>query len=368
MPGPKPITLRELGRATLARQMLLSRERTTPLAAIERLLAMQAQLPRPPFIGLFSRVHGFRREDLLSAIERRAIVRATALRATLHLLSARDYAALRAAIAPALERAMRSILKTRHAELDVARLIEDARPFLRERPRTFDEVRTHLSAMHPQADDRAMGYAIRTSLPLVMVPAASGWGYAAQSEFTLAEQWLDRPIDLAPTSPRELVLRYLAAYGPASVADAQSFCGLTGLRETFDALRDELYVIHDESGRELFDLAAAPRPPADAPAPVRFVPEFDHLIVAREDERILAAKHREKVFLPGLRVVPVFLIDGAAAGTWKIERKKGIATLALAPFTQLERERRAALEEEGESLLRFVEPDSPKIAITIAKR
>ncbi|UJR82004.1 winged helix DNA-binding domain-containing protein [Sandaracinus amylolyticus] len=360
------LSRRAVGRATLARQMLLEREKTSTLDAIERLIGVQAQLPRPPFVGLWSRVEGFRREDLADLLRRREVVRATSLRTTLHLMSARDYVALRGVIAPVLARALASITKARGATLDVDQLVAEARPFFAAEPRDFEAVRAHLAALHPDADDRAMGYAIRTSLPLVQVPTDDAWSFPAQADFALADAWLGTTIDARETAPDALVRRYLAAYGPASVADAQAWTGLGGLRPTFDAMKDELRVLADERGRELFDLEDAPRPGEDASAPLRFLPEWDGAIVARADERFVAAEHRQHVFLSALRVAPTVLIDGVVAATWKIDRKKTGATLTVTPFDTIAKKVRPELEQEADALLAFHEPDAPKRELKIA--
>jgi len=353
-----PLSLDALSRATLARQMLLARETATPLTVTERLVGLQAQWPRPPFLGLWSRIEGFRREDLHRLLHERDVVRATFLRGTLHLVSAGDYRALRAALQPLLTRGMRSILRQRGAELDEADIAAAAAARLAEGPQTFEELRDYLLRRDPEGDERAMGYTVRMSLPLVMVPTDDPWAFPTASRFALAESWLGAPLQ-PDEGPAALVLRYLAAFGPATVTDAQTWSGLQGLRETFEALRSQLVTFRDERKRELFDLPEAPRPLADTPAPVRFLPEFDNLVLGHEDRRrFIADEHRSSVFLPGLRVAPTFLVDGRVAGTWKLERKKAAATLAVEPFANLPKKTRTELEGEAERLVRFAEPDA----------
>jgi len=368
MPEPT-LNLRQLGRATLARQMLLERAPIAPRDAVPRLLALQAQLARPPFIALWSRLADFRREELVALVERRELVRATMMRATLHLVTAADFVTLRGAFAPVLERAMHGALRERAAALDVPRLVAAARAFFDEEPRTFDELRDHLLGRFPGADERAMGYAVRTHLPLVQVPAAGApFAWPADADFAVAETWLGRPIDgEARTKP--LVLRYLAAFGPATPGDAQSFTGLGGLREVFEALRPQLHTFRDERRRELFDLPGAPRPDEDTPAPPRLLPDFDSLVLAHDDRaRLIADEHRPAIATKNLRVPPTFLVDGRIAGTWKLERKKATATLTLVPFAALPKAARAELTAEAEALARFVEPDSRTADVRVAPR
>ena len=172
---------------------------------------------------------------------------------------------------------------------------------------------------------------------------------------------------MTQSSPLPLVTRYLAAFGPASVSDMQSWSGLQGLREEFEALRPTLMTFRDERGRELFDLPDAPRPPEEVDAPVRFMPDFDNLILGHDDRRrLIADEHRAAIFLPNLRVLPTFLVDGRVAGTWKVEAKKASATLVIEPFVAVSRPARAALTEEGEGLLRFLEPEAASFAVRVA--
>ena len=353
------LTVRQLNRALLARQMLLSREGATVSGAIERLAGLQAQLARPPFVGLWTRLEGFRRGDLLDSLHRREVVRVTAMRGTLHLMTAADYLGLRGTLQPMLSRGMRSILRERATALDIAVLEEEARAFFAGAPATFDALRDHLKAKFPEGDERAMAYAIRMHLPLVQVPADTAWGFPASADFALADAWLGTKVSTEPAPAHELVRRYLAAFGPATPGDAQAWSGLQGLREVFESLRPELVTFRDARKRELFDLPEAPRPPEDTPAPVRFLPEFDNLVLAHDDRtRVIADEHRPKVVLKNLQVRATFLVDGFVAGTWKIERKKKVAILILEPFGKLTKQTVAALEKEGDALLRFVEEDA----------
>ncbi|HEX3526882.1 MAG TPA: winged helix DNA-binding domain-containing protein [Thermoanaerobaculia bacterium] len=358
------LTTRQLNRALLARQMLLAREEAgtvNVVEAVERLAGLQAQVPRPPFVGLWTRLAGFRREDLLSPLHRREIVRVTAMRGTLHLLSARDYVSLRGALQPGLTRGMQSILRER-AAFDFAGLEKQARAFFSGAPATFDAFRDHLKARDPECDERAMAYAIRTHVPLVQVPTETAWGFPAAADFALADAWLGTPVSTDPAPAEALVLRYLAAFGPATPGDAQVWSGLQGLREVFAALRPSLVTFRDERKRELFDLPDAPRPadPEDmTPAPVRFLPEFDNLVLSHDDRtRIVADEHRPHVVTKNLQVRATFLVDGFVAGTWKTERKKKTAILLIEPFGPLAKATRRALEPEGDALLRFLEADA----------
>lgn len=357
--APPTLTTRQLNRALFARQMLLAREKATAVEAVERLVGLQAQLARPPFAGLWTRLEGFRRDDLLDPLRRREIVRVTAMRGTLHLMTAADYVRLRGALQPALTRGMQAILRERAKDLDLEGLEAEARAFFGSAPGTFDGFRVHLKKKYPQGDERAMAYAIRNHLPLVQVPTGALWGFPAAADFAMAEAWLGTKVSTEPAPAHELVRRYLAAFGPATPGDAQAWSALQGLREVFEDLRPTLVTFRDARKRELFDLPDAPRPPEDTPAPVRFLPEFDNLVLSHDDRtRVIADEHRPRVTLKNLQVRATFLVDGFVAGTWKIERKKKAAVLVIEPFGKIAKKTLADLESEGDALLRFAEEDA----------
>ena len=258
---PDTLTLRQINRATLARQMLLAREKVTPVKAIERLVGMQAQWPKPPFLGLWTRVEGFERDHLTALLHKRAVVRATFLRATIHIVTAKDFLALRPAIQPVLESAMQAILKERLDGIDLTALTKQVRKMLDREPLTFAAIREEFLRADPKADERAMGYAVRMLLPLVQVPVdGQAWAFPSQACFAAAEQWLDKTIPSKPAPPDALLLRYLAGYGPASADDMRAWSGLgrAAVKEAIDRLRPKLIVFLDGK-RELFDLPDAPR-------------------------------------------------------------------------------------------------------------
>jgi len=364
----KPLSRRALNRATLARQMLLRREKVKPATAIERLAGMQAQLARPPFIGLWSRIEGFRRDSLTRAIERREVVRATMMRGTLHLMSRGDFIRCRPVLQPTLSQAMGGVFRDKADGLNVATLVAAARDYFDEAPRTFDALRGHLRARFPKLDERAMGYFVRMHLPLVQIPASgTTWAYPAAADFAVAESWLGEKIG-ADERPHALALRYLAAFGPATFRDFQTWSGVAAAPGIVEELRPKLRTFRDERGRELLDLPKAPRPDESEEAPVRFLPEFDSLLLAFSDRtRVIADEHRPLIYTKNLLVPATFLVDGFTAGTWKIDRKKKLARLAVKPFGTLTRRARAALVQEGEALLRFVEEDAPAVSVEFVK-
>ena len=281
-------------------------------------------------------------------------------------MSARDYVALRMAMQPSNSVALR-VLGARSQGLDLDAVLPAARKLLRRGPMTFDDIRARLQEQFADVNDRALGYAVRTLMPLVMVPATDErWGFGRVSEFTLADRWLDEPV--ADANLEALAERYLGAFGPATAKDLQTWSGVAGFKPVLDAMRDRLVVFADERGRELFDLPDAPRPDADTPAPARLLPEFDNLVLAHDDRsRVIADEHRPLVTTKNLRVKATFLLDGVVAGTWTVEVKRRVATLTLAPFGTLAKKALKELEPEAQALLAFVEPEAKDHDVKVAR-
>ncbi|MGC4053800.1 MAG: winged helix DNA-binding domain-containing protein [Paludibaculum sp.] len=366
MPPTRTLTRRELNRALLERQMLLRRERVPVLEAIQRLIAMQAQQPRPPFIGLWSRLEGFAAADLASLLRARQVVRVTHLRGTLHLLTAADYLALRGAMQPVLTLGMQAILKQRGAVLDIEAVVKAAEGHFGKRPQTFEDLRTTLIEQFPGVDERAMGYAARMQLPLCMVPDDTQFAYGADTNFALASQWLGQPVPDVPGT-EDLLLRYLAAFGPASVNDAQCWSGLGKLKPVFEALRPRLVVYKDENGKELFDVPGAALPSADVAAPVRFLAGFDNAILAHQDRsRIIADEYRPLVTTKNLQVLPTVLVDGFVAATWDVTLRKTAVTVAVKAFSPLPAKVRKSIEAEAAGLVTFLAGDQPRCEVTFS--
>src|SRR5262245_61159027 len=268
------IGLRALNRATLERQMLLRRSTIPVVDAVEHLVGLQAQTPHTAYIGLWGRLEAFRPEDLADRLVDRSVVRMALMRGTIHLVSARDAWGLRDLVQPVLDRVQKGQFGRRLAGIDEDALIADGRAFVDEQPRTFKALGDHLLERWPDRDRFAMEQAIRTAVPLVQVPPRGLWGRSGPIAHTSIQSWLgERPTQRVTIET--LVRRYLGAFGPASVMDAQAWCGLTKLREVFERLRPELVVLRDDTGRELFDLPEAPRPGPDIPAPPRFYYDFE---------------------------------------------------------------------------------------------
>ncbi|WP_338672938.1 winged helix DNA-binding domain-containing protein [Streptomyces sp. SCSIO 30461] len=358
---------RALNRALLERQLLLRRQPLTAAEAIARLVGMQAQAPAPPYVGLWTRLTGFRHEELAELLTGREAVRVALLRATVHLVTAEDCLALRPLVQPVLDRQVRGVARFAKAvaDLEPDDLDTAVREALADEPLTTKELGAALAARWPERDPDGLANAARGRLPLVQVPPRGIWGVGGLTRYATAEAWLGRPLGTGATVD-DLVLRYLRAYGPASVKDVQMWSGLTRLREVVDRLGSRLRALRDEDGRELFDLPDAPLPDPETEAPVRFLPEFDNVLLAHDDRsRILDERRRSAIFTRNGIIRATFLVDGFVAGMWRVTRERGTATLVLEPFGRLPKASRKALEQEGADLLEFMAPEAPDRTVSV---
>ena len=340
-----------LNRASLARQYLLGRRTTSPATTLEHLVGLQAQEPQEPYVGLWSRLHAFKPAELVALLEDRDAVRTALMRRTLHLVTARDALALRPLHQPMLVTRMLGALRRRLPGVDLDQIARFARPLFEQEPRGVTEVARLLADRWPEVAPRDLGDALSSLLPLVQVPPRGLWRQDGPARQTTIESWLDRPLDQPGTSADALVLRYLAAYGPASSADVRAWSGLTGLRAALQRLRPGLRTCRDERGRELFDIPDGPVPDPETPAPPRFLPAFDNAVLGYDDRsRIVDDAHR-RLSVQGARFV---LVDGRVAGTWTTDQGIDHTTLKVRPLRALRPVDRDTIVAEGESLLTFL--------------
>ena len=345
---------RALNRALLARQMLLERRSMAADAAIEHLVGLQAQAPLAPYVGLWSRLDGFRPGELSDAIVDRRAVRASLMRSTIHLVTARDALTLRPLVQPVLERGFRaSPFGRRVSGVDLEPILDAGRELLDERPRTRAELAPLLVARWPDVHPDSLVYAVSYLVPIVQVPPRGVWGTTGPPTWATMAGWLGRPLEDHP-SPDEMVLRYLGAFGPATVQDIQAWSGLTRLGGIVERLRPRLARFSDDRGRELVDLPDAPRPDPDAPAPPRFLPEYDNVLIGHADRSRIIPAGRAIPLPPGNgATMGTLLLDGTYGGTWRIRRNGSRATLEIDPFQSIPASERVAVLDEGARLLAF---------------
>ncbi len=393
MAEPGRLSQRALNRATLDRQLLLRRHDLPALQALQHLAGLQGQAPLAPYVGLWTRLSGFTPQELANLYSERAVVRAPIMRATVHLVDAADYVAFRALFSPLLAGILRTNFARKLPGVDLEALAAQAAELIALRPHTRAELARTLAPRWPDADPLSLAYAATSLVPALQVPPRGIWGKSAQATWACAQSWLGVPLDpanapsatissssssssaasaaasaaststsSAAASPVErLVLRYLAAFGPATVADAQTWSGLTRLREVTHRL--ELRTLRGPDGAELLDLPGIALPDEDVPAPPRFLPEFDNLLLSHADRRRV---------IPVDRPVPLWtgnggtqgtlLIDGVWDAVWKIAGQ----VLTVTPFRRLTADEKSAIAGEGARLLAFTCPDaaSPDIRFT----
>jgi hypothetical protein len=331
------LTQRELNRTTLLRQLLLRRERLSTVRAVERLAGLQAQLPSSPYLALWARVEGFERPALERALKQRRIVKALLMRATMHLVSARDYPYLDAAV-----RETRTLVRTRTTARPRDELVESVVAMARERPRTRTEIMDALG-FHSRTQDahelRTYSWVVALGR-LEQTPESAFYAFRGSPTYEPADHEHPPLAEAAAYAIR----RYLAAFGPATRADVSQWSGVP-IRDLAPGLESiRLRTFRDEQGRELLDLPRAPLAPADAPAPPRLLPRWDELLLAHKDRtRVLPDEYRKTVIHRNGDVQQTFLVDGVVAGLWRREGGK----VVLEPFAPLPRAARRKLENEA---------------------
>jgi hypothetical protein len=347
------LSRRALNRATLERQLLLCRWRMPALEAIERLAGLQAQTTHTWYVGLWSRLDGFQPAAAAELLTSRRAVRMALMRSTIHLVSARDCLAWRPLVQPVIERALKGNFGRRLAGMDIDELAEVGRRLVDEQPRTFSDLGRILGQRWPDRDQAALAQAIRARVPLVQVPPRGVWGASGAAAHTSVESWLGHSLDPDP-SVEDMCVRYLAAFGPATVRDLQVWSGLTRLGEVVERL--DLCTFLGDDGATLLDLPDAPRPDPDTPAPPRFLYDFDNLLLSHADR----TRFITNGFKPGFDVdgslAQAVLVDGTVAGTWRVTYSDAGAVLTVRPTVMLSAAETEALTAEGYGLLGFLAP------------
>jgi Winged helix DNA-binding domain len=366
---PDRLSLRDLNRATLDRQLLLRRNPMPARQAIEHLGGLQAQAPLAPYVGLWTRLAGFRHQHLEDLLTERTVVRAHLMRNTIHLLTAADFVGFRPLFQPLMDRGLAGNFGPNLTGVDLAELRTVARTMLAESPLTRGQLGERLAPRWPGHDPASLAYAATHLLYLVQVPPRGLWGRSGQATWFLADAWLDG-LDLRTVSAPDpaaaldqIVLRYLGAYGPASVNDIQAWSGLSRLRDVTDRLGARLRTFTGPDGGELLDLADAQRPGLPslrehyALAPPRFLPEYDNLLLSFAD-RSRFIRHDRPVPLPAGQgaTTGTLLVDGFWQADWRITKARDQAALEVRPFIRLGGPELDAVVTEGGRLLEFAAP------------
>jgi hypothetical protein len=349
---PHRLSLRDLNRATLDRQMLLARRPAGIVETVAHLVGLQGQVSENPYQGLWNRIEGFRHPDLTALIEARQVARATSLRGTLHLHTPADLVALRPLVRPTLLRIWQAAFGRQFGGSDPEAVRAAGAALLDEGPKTAGELGKRLGATFPESTPQSLAIFMQMQEILVQIPPTRVWGSGHAPILARAPNWLGH-LKPDPIVPEEIVRRSLRAWGPASVADMQTWSGLTGLRTAFAALGDELVRHEDEDGRTLYDLAGAALADPGQPAPVRFLPDFENALIGYADRRRILPEAFAKG-LWGTRSYRSVLVDGFVAATWTIRRTKVAARLEILPFRHLLKREIRAIEAEAGPFLAFM--------------
>jgi Winged helix DNA-binding domain len=353
------LTKRELNRTFLGRQLLLERRRMAPADALEHLVGMQAQNPLDPYFGLWSRLEGFDPMELSGLVERREAVRAWLMRGTIHLVTARDCLTLQPVMGSVMRKAFLGSRFARAAsEVDWDELAAATDEMLADGPMTRADIGRALAERWPEVRVETLGLAASHMVPMLQVPPRGMWGTTHRATQAHVERFLGRRL-AENDDPGEAILRYLRAFGPAAPKDVRAWSYKTGLRDVIDGLRPELVTYHDENGTELLDVPDGDFPDPETPAPPRFLPEYDNALLSHEDRsRVIAPGETSRLWWKG-----TVLVDGFVAGTWKLEREKTGAALAIGPWSEWRKADRDAVAAEGERLLAFAAADAETTAV-----
>lgn len=352
---PRPLGQRALNRALLGRQHLIRRTSMPVATMVERLVGMQAQAPLSAYVGLWDRLDPFDPAELAGLLTDRKVVRTHVMRSTIHLLTARDALAIRPLIRPVASTALNGQFGRRLTGVDLEAVVAAGRELMTERPRTRGELRDLLGERWPHWDAEAMAFAAGYLTSSVQVPPRGVWGSNGPAAYGDLETWLGAPLDPEP-SVDDVVLRYLRAFGPASVRDIQLWSGLTRLREVVS--RHDLTVHVDAGGNELYDVPDGLLPDPDTPVPVRYLPEYDNVLLSHADRSRVIPERRPVPLPPGNGATTgTVLVDGMYQADWKLTRDR--TAIEVGPYRDLSPAERDDVIAEGLRLLEFLSPGTP---------
>ena len=352
------LTRRALNRTLLGRQLLLERVTRPAAAVVEQLVGLQAQEPGDPYVALWTRIAGFDPQELSALLETRAAVRCQAMRATIHLFTARDALSLQPLTAALRTRVLRTNFGRALGGADVAEVAAAGLELLEEAPRTRAQLAAALGPRWPDADPKALAHAVTFATDLVQVPPRGLWRGRGQATWAPTAGWL-AGVEAPPPSVEDAVRRYLAAFGPATAADVRTWCGITGLRAVLEGLRPQLRTFRDEAGRELLDVPDGLFCDPDTPAPPRFLPSFDNVTLSHADRDRVLAGHTPALEAPAGGWKGTLLVDGFHRATWSAAEQDGRVTVTVEDFAGRPTDpggTRAAVEAEAVALAGLLAP------------
>lgn len=364
-PTSATISQRAVNRATLARQLLLERSALPVVAAVEHLAGLQAQTPHTWYVGLWSRLVDLDADAVGALLVERKLVRIALMRSTIHLVTAADAIGMRPLVEPVIVRSTSGNFGKHLVGVDLAALVAAGREILTAEPVLWSELGRRLAPRFPGRDEASLAQGVRAHLALVQIPPRGVWGRSGQPVHTPLDHWLG-DLTAPALTVDELVLRYLAAYGPATVKDVQTWSGLTRLGEVVDQLAPRLVRLRHEDGHELVDLPDAPRPDPDTPAPVRYLYDFDNLMLSYADRaRMSGSPPPDGLYTQHGPLPGAVLVDGVFEGGWMIKRTREGATIHVRSTARLTAADEAAITAEGLRLLTLLAPDVPSHDVTI---
>lgn len=347
------LSLADLNRTYLHRQHLLAASPHSTLGTLEHLVGLQAQVSTPPYFGMHSRLPGFEPAHLMDLRDKGEIYRAALLRSTLHWVSARDYFWLRPLLQPALEKAWQGFFGARKSGIEIEPLREATLSVLKPGPLSMSELSDQLLHHFPHWNKEAMEYGARTHVPMVQISPAGTYKGGTAARYKLVQV-------AANPDAKQIALRYLAAFGPATAKDLAAWAGHTSIGKVLTGMARQLTAYTGPNGETLYDVPGLEIVPGKTPAPVRLAAEYDNLVLAHADRtRVVPEAHRKQVLLTAGRVAATVLIDGFVGGTWKLERSPRSVRLNIELFTEPKPKLRREIDHAAEALLAFAEPGIP---------
>ena len=345
------ISLEELNRATLSRQFLLERTQQDVQAVVHRLVGLQAQTPHTWYTGLFARISGFDPTLTSKLLETGQLVRIAVMRSTIHVLNARDAYGLRPLAQPVLDRGLASGFGKKLDGVDQEAVLEASVDMFRSNePLTFKQIAVALADRWPDADPHALSMVARHRLELAQVPPRGLWRTSGPVAHLPLQAWAVG-CETAPFSVEELARRYLAAFGPATVADLQVWSGLTRLKGVVESMADELLPFIGPANEQLWDLPDASRPGANVSAPVRFLYDYDNLLLSHRDRsRFTTSEYMDREFAKQATTPCLVLVDGMTSATWRLVQEAGNSEMRISPLRTMSSRERADVVAEGRAL------------------